>query len=98
MTSPNMTVAQLEAWTDTDAFQEYRNSRGTGTVDDVIRRTKRVLRGTASQADRDKVRSFIARHKQQNAGDPKYGSGPTAVSAHTAALRNWGYDPTGRFT
>jgi len=98
MTDPNMTVRQLEAWTETEAFAEYRADRGPNTVDAVVRRTKRVLRGRASDEDVDKVRAFIKRHKAQTAGAKKYGSGPSKVSAHTAALRNWGYDPTGRFS
>ncbi|MEF8939618.1 MAG: hypothetical protein V5A22_07205 [Salinivenus sp.] len=96
MTGPNMTVRGLERWTDTDAFAEYRLDRGHQTVDAVIRRTKRVLRGQGRPGEREKVRQFIKRHKRQSAGQRKYGSPP--VSAHTAALRNWGYDPTGRFS
>lgn len=97
MTEPNMTLSQLNRWTNTTAFAEYRRYRGHQTVDAVVRRTKRYLRGEASTGEEQKVESFISRHRAQSAGRRKYGSGPGAVSAQTAALRNWGYDPTGRF-
>jgi len=98
MARPNMTLGQLERWTDTEAFAEYRLDRGHQTVDAVIRRTKRYLRGEATADEEQKVEAFIARMKADEAGRRKYGSGSGAVSARTAALRNWGYDPTGRFS
>jgi len=98
MVKPNMTPSALDEWTATDAFEEYREDRGHQKVDAVLRRTRAVLRGDAAQGNVEKVEAFIARHKAQPSGERKYGSGPTAVSARTAALRNWGYDPTGRFS
>jgi len=98
MAEPNMTVNALQRWMDTQAFAEYRLDRGHQTVDAVTRRTLRVLRGEASAQEREKVRNFIKRHKKQAAGRKRFGSGAAKVSAHTAALRNWGYDPTGRFS
>jgi len=98
MVKPNMTPSALDEWTATDAFKEYREDRGPAKVDAVLRRTRAVLRGDAAQGNVEKVRNYIKRAKAQNAGPQKYGSGPTAVSARTAALRNWGYDPTGRFS
>jgi len=97
MAQPNMTVAALDRWTSTEAFREYRAYRGAGTVDTVVARTRRVLAGRGQPGERKKVEQFIARHRAQQAGERKFGSGPSAVSAQTAALRNWGYDPTGRF-
>jgi len=97
MTEPNMTITALREWIATEAFAEYRSSRGPQTVDAVVRRTQRYLRGTASAEEERKVEAFIARMKANSSGAPKYGSGPTAVSGRTASLRNWGFDPTGRF-
>ena len=94
---PNMTLAQLDRWTQTQAYREYKQYRGAGQVEAVIARTRRYLRGEASAQERQKVEEFIGRHSAQSAGERKFGRGPSAVSAHTAALRNWGYDPTGRF-
>jgi len=95
---PNMTPASLREWKRSDAYEEYRADRGAVTVDGVVRRTMRVLKGRGRSGERKKVENFIKRHRKQKAGEPKYGSGPTAVSAHTCALRNWGFDPTGRYS
>lgn len=97
MTDPNMTLATYRSWKGTEAFRQYRSDRGRETVATVTRRTERVLRGTGSQQERNKVQSFIARMVANESGTRKYGTGNTAVSARTASLRNWGYCPTGRF-
>jgi hypothetical protein len=97
MVQPNMTVAQFEKWKDTEAYQDYRAYRGPKTVDKVVRRTKRVLRGTASDSDREKLENYLARATKGPAGERRFGKGGSKVSAKTAALRNWGYDTTGRF-
>jgi len=96
MTEPNMTLNGFQLWQQTDEFQDYRADY-TGNLDPVLDRTRRVLAGRATASDREKVRSFISRMKAQPAGEEQYGSGRRAVSARTAALRNWGYDPTGVF-
>lgn len=98
MPEPNMTLSQLERWTNTQAFQEYKQHRGASTVNAVLRRTRKVIRGTASEQERQKVSSFIARMRANDAGERKFGSGAGAVSARTASLRNWGWDATGRFS
>jgi len=95
--STNMTPATFRAWQDTQAFRDYRSDYG-GDLSEVLARTSQVLRGSASTNQREKVDSFVSRMKQQDAGMRQYGAGRTAVSARTAALRNWGFDPTGRFT
>jgi len=97
MTQPNMSLRGFDAWTKSEAYQDYRTDY-SGDLMPVIRRTKRYLRGSASETDQDKVESFISRMKAQEAGERKYGSGSSAVSARTAALRNWGFDPTGRYS
>lgn len=92
-----MTLRALDEWTSTEAFSEYLSRHSEPEVREVLDRTRRYLRGDASKIQRRKVESFISRMKAVNAGDRVNGSGPSAVSDRTAALRNWGYDPTGRF-
>lgn len=98
MPDPNMTVRQFKDWKDSEAFAEYRAERGAVVVDGVVRRTMRVLRGTASGAEEAKLSSYLARATRGPAGELRYGSGPLKVSARTAALRNWGYDSTGYYS
>jgi hypothetical protein len=98
MASPNMSQTQFERWLATPEFREYQAYRGVATVQEVVERTRAVLAGRATEADEQKVGRFIARMKEQSAGQQRFGSGSTAVSAKTAALRNWGFDPTGRFS
>lgn len=98
-----MTVSGMEAWRDTEAYKEYKEYHdkqdwASETVREISNRALRVIKGEASESERKKVNSYIARHSKQNAGEQRFGSGKGAVSAHTAGLRNWGYDPTGRFT
>jgi len=97
MVSQNMTLSGFRRWRDSEAFAEYRKDRGYQTVDAVVRRTERVIRARATKSDREKVRSYLARATEGLSGPRKYGSGPTKISAKTAALRNWGYDPTGYY-
>jgi len=92
-----MTPTTFREWQDTQAFRDYRSDYD-GDLSVVLSRTSQVLRGSASTRQREKVDSFVSRMKRQDAGMRQYGSGRTAVSARTAALRNWGFDPTGRFT
>jgi hypothetical protein len=97
MTEPNMSLRSFERWQNSEAYQDYQ-AQYTGDLGPVVRRTKRYLRGSASDSDRRKVESFIARMKEQQAGKRRFGSGSSAVSARTCSLRNWGFDPTGRFS
>jgi len=97
MVKPNMTVRAFEQWKKTDAYAQYRSYRGARTVDKVVRRTKRVLRGTASDSDTEKLENYLARATKGPAGERRFGEGRSKISAKTAALRNWGYDTTGRF-
>lgn len=98
MPDPNMTVSSFKAWKKSEAFAQYRADRGAVTVDGVVRRTMRVLKGTASGEDMAKVSSYLARATRGPAGELRYGSGSRKVSARTAALRNWGYDTTGLYS
>jgi len=91
MTKPNMTLAEFNRWTNSTAFKQYKADRGAQKVNAVIRRTRKYLKGNASKSDRQKVESFISRMKGNAAGERKYGSPP--VSAKTASLKNWAYDP-----
>lgn len=95
MTSPNMTLAQFRQWTSSPAYQEYVADHDGRQVREVINRTERYLRGDATASERQKVEAFISRMKANSAGERKYGNPP--ISAKTASLRNWGYDPTGRY-
>jgi len=97
MPDQNMSVRSFKRWQRSEAFAEYRADRGAAIVDEVTDRTMRVLRGNGSGADAAKVSSYLARATRGPAGEAKYGTGPSKVSARTAALRNWGYDPTGRY-
>jgi len=97
MVKPNMTVRAFEQWKKTAAYTQYRSYRGAKTVDKVVRRTKRVLRGSASESDTQKLENYLARATKGPAGEPRFGEGRSKISAKTAALRNWGYDTTGRF-
>lgn len=90
-----MTLSQFNRWTNSQAFKEYKQDHDGRQVRAVVNRTKKYLKGTASKAEEQKVESFIARMKANSAGERKYGNPP--VSAKTASLRNWGYDPTGRY-
>jgi hypothetical protein len=102
MRSPNMTPAGMREWRNSEAYAEYRRYRDAqrydGYTDYVADRALEVIRGNASEYKREKVGGYIARHIKQSAGERRFGSGSDAVSAWTAALRNWGYDPTGKYT
>lgn len=91
---PNMTISEFNDWLSTIAFDEYRSYRGPQQVDSVVSRTERVLKGESCDDDRDKVRRFIDRMSKQPAGEQRFGEGQSQISARTAALKNWGYDPT----
>jgi len=93
MPEPNMTLAEFERWLASPAHQQYKADRGAAQVNEVVDRTRRVLRGEASAAERQKVEGFIARMKADQAGERKYGDGRGKISARTASLLNWGYNP-----
>lgn len=90
---PNMTVNEFHEWLDTIAFDEYRSYRGPQKVDSVVSRTERVLKGNGDDNDRRKVTAFISRMSEQSAGSTRFGEKGQQISARTAALKNWGYDP-----
>ena len=97
-----MTPEGMREWRDSEAFADYRKYRDAqrydGYTDYVWRRALSVIEGEASDEIRRKVHGYNSRHLKQNeAGERRFGSGRDAVSAWTAALRNWGYDPTGRY-
>jgi len=93
-----MSAAQIDRWTETEAFRDYRDRHDAQAVRAVVDRAVRVASGRGREGEREKVESFIKRMKAVDAGEAKNGSGPSAVSDRTAALRNWGFDPTGRFS
>jgi hypothetical protein len=98
-----MSVSDLEEWKSSDAYADYeeyhdRQDWADEDVSAIVARAKRVIKGSASEDDVEMVEHFIGRHVKQDAGKRKYGSGRSKVSAHTAALRNWGFDPTGKFS
>ena len=93
-----MSPRDLRRWKKSEAYAQYRQYRGPATVDTVVRRTMRVLTGTASQSDTAKLKGYLARATKGPAGRRRFGSGRSKVSAKTAALRNWGYDTTGKFS
>lgn len=64
----------------------------------MVERTIRVLKGKARKETCRKMRDFIRRHRKQDPGKIEFGEGGSKVSAHTAGLRNWGYDPTGKYS
>lgn len=97
----NMTVRSLKRWRKSEAFRDYRRYRDgqmySGYTDNVVDRAIRVLKGSARPSSCRKMKSFVKRHKKQSAGKKRFGSGGSKISAQTAALRNWGYDPTGKY-
>jgi hypothetical protein len=98
-----MTVAGMKKWRNSRAFKQYAAYHddqpwADETADQIWKRALKVVEGEASKGEREKVMSYISRHSEQEAGERKYGEGSSSVSAHTAALRNWGFDPTGRYT
>ena len=100
MPEPNMTLAQGKQWLRTPAAQEYLRrhpDKSEAYVLELMRRADRVRRDVATAKEQQTVKSFIARMKGVQAGRKVNGSGAAAVSDRTASLRNWLYDPTGRF-
>jgi len=99
--SPNMSADSMREWRSSEAYHEYKEYRDAqkyyGYTYQVWTRALRVITDEAHEDDREKVHSYISRHTKQEAGKAKFGSGSKAVSGHTAALRNWGYDPTGMY-
>lgn len=94
----NMTARTFERWTDSEAFEEYAETRPSRKITKVANRTRRVLDGKAPDFEIKKLNSFVTRMKEVASGDPEHGSGPRAVSSRTASLRTWGFDPTGLYT
>jgi hypothetical protein len=98
----NMTPRDVRSWMRTEAWADYRDHRDAARYDGytryVCRRTIDALTGEASDRIVEKQRRYVKRHRAQEAGRRRFGSGPAAVSGHTAGLRNWGWDPTGRFS
>lgn len=101
--SPNMTVQGMKRWRKSQAFKDYakyhdRQDWADETALEVWRRALRVIKGEATEEERQKVKDYLSRATEQEAGERKYGAGSNQVSAQTAANRNWGYDRTGRYT
>jgi len=93
MTEPNMTLTEFSRWTNSQAFRQYKADRGGNKVNAVVRRTRKYLKGNASESEQQKVESFISRMKADTAGERKYGEGQGKISARTASLLNWGWNP-----
>lgn len=98
----NMTPRSARSWQETEAYNEYRRYRDgqrySGYTDGVVDRAIRVYNGVASKQEAEKVYSYLSRTEGAEAGDRRFGSGRSKVSAETAAQRNWLRDPTGRFS
>lgn len=97
-----MSPEGFKQWVETAAAKQWKRNRDQArypgyVMRTVYPRTLKVLRGNGTEEERSKVRRFIGRHKQQDSGDRILGRGARKVSKRTAALRWWGYDPTGRF-
>lgn len=97
----NMTPAAARRWQKTKAYKDYKRYRDRqkyrGYTDRVVDRAVSVVRGEARPSTCLKMVKFIKRHRKQSAGEKRFGEGGSKVSAHTAGLRNWLFDPTGRF-
>lgn len=103
MPKPNMTAQGMKNWRNSEAYKEYREYHddqewADESVRQISNRALRVIKGEATEEEAEQVKNYISRAKEQDAGEPLYGEGRSKVSARTAALRNWGYDPTGRYT
>lgn len=96
-----MTPAQIRKWQQSKAYKDYRKYRDgqrySGYTGNVVDRAIRVLKGSARPSDCLKMAKFIKRHRKQESGEKRFGKGRSKISAHTAGLRNWGYDPTGKY-
>lgn len=97
-----MTPASARKWQRSEAYQNYRiyrdDQRYQGYTDRVVDRAIEVYKGRATKAEAEKVYLYLKRTKGAEAGERKYGSGRTKVSAETAAQRNWLRDRTGRYS
>lgn len=97
----NMTPASAREWQRSEAYQEYRHYRDeqkyAGYTGNVVDRAIRVYNGSASKQEAEKVYSYLNRAKGTEGGEQKFGSGSKAVSANSAAKRNWLYCPTGLY-
>lgn len=98
----NMTPESARKWQQTQPYQEYRIYRDKqkyrGYTDHVVDRAIQVYRGKASKTQAQKVYQYLKRTRNGNAGERRFGEGRSAVSAQTAAGRNWLYDSTGRYS
>jgi hypothetical protein len=99
-----MTLAGFERWLDTDAYAEYReyheaNIDGSD-LDDVIHRTRQVIRYGESSKYYGKVTGYLARavpaFRQNGPGQRTFGS--QNVPKNVLAIRNWGFDVYGTYT
>lgn len=98
----NMTPSSARKWQRSEAYQEYRiyrdDQRYQGYTDSVVDRAIEVYKGRATKGEAQKVYQYLSRTKGAEAGERKYGSGRSMVSAETAAQRNWLRDPSGRYS
>lgn len=98
----NMTPSAARKWQRSEAYQEYRiyrdDQRYHGYTDNVVERAIDVYKGRATKAEAQKVYQYLSRTNGAEAGERKYGSGRTQVSAETAAQRNWLRDPASRYS
>lgn len=98
----NMTPRSARKWQKTQAYRDYRDYRDdqrySGYTGGVVDRAIKVYRGTASKGEAVKVYQYLSRTQGAESGTRRFGEGRTAVSAETAAQRNWLRDKTDRFT
>jgi hypothetical protein len=100
----NMTVGELEAWGDSQNYEEYEQRKSGGQpIDEPREDVIRLLETPKSEwEDKDdgfneieeaqEVNSFVGRMSEGEQGDPMPGTDPE-LSKRDASLLNWGFDP-----
>lgn len=107
MTEPNMTLSGMDAWTDTEAFKQYKEyhkehvygkGKASKPLSQVVHRAREVIKHGENSKYYDKVTGYNSRalgsYKQHGAGSRKF----DGVAKNVCALRCWGYDPYGTYT
>jgi hypothetical protein len=98
-----MSPEGMKEWRESEAYKDYKKYHDSQewadeTVREISNRALRVIKGEATEKEEEKVKNYLSRASEQEAGDRIYGKGRAKISARTAALRNWGLDPTGKYS
>jgi hypothetical protein len=100
----NMSVGELEAWADSDNYEEYRDEKSGGQPIDEPREDVIQLLETPKSEWEDKddgfneieqaeeVLAFTGRMREVEQGEPISDTDPP-LSKRDASLINWGLDP-----